>query len=114
MSTIYNLIIPYLILNSLLIMGLAGLGIGFYGKKRTRVDAWVECKNQKTNVKRHQIQKLLSSVDDVRALEDPKWKPSQVILVSGTDFDADALNFAKEFNVICYKKTDEKFEKVAL
>ena len=96
--------------SALLIVGIAGAVTGIYGRTRFRTDAWVECKNQKTNVKRHQIQKVISSVEDVRAVDNPKWKPDRVIMVSGTDFDADALNFAREFGVVCYVRAGEAYE----
>jgi hypothetical protein len=36
-----------------------------------------------------------------------------VILVSGSDFDADALNFAREHQFICYKRSGSSgFENV--
>ena len=95
------------------ILGVIGFFLGLYGKSKTKVHAWVECKNQKPNVKRHQIQKVISSVEDVRALEEAKWQPKQVIFVSGTDFDSDALHFAREYGVTCYRRKMEVFELVS-
>jgi hypothetical protein len=99
--------------NALWILGFVGLIGGLWGRSRTKVHAWVECKDQTANVKRHQIQKLISSVEDVRALEEPKWQPKRVFLVSGTDFDPDALNFAREYEVMCYRRTRDGFELVS-
>ena len=99
--------------NALGILGVVGALLGLCGKSKTKVHAWVECKNQKSNVKRHQVQKLISSVRDVRALEESKWQPKRVLLVSGTDFDADALNFAREYGVTCYRRKPEGFELVS-
>ena len=99
--------------DALVILCVVGLLLGLYGRSKTKVHAWVECKNQKSNVKRHQIQKLISSVEDVRALEEPKWQPKRVLFVSGTDFDADALNFAREYAVTCYRRKPEGFELVS-
>jgi len=96
--------------NALGILGLGGLILGLWGRSKTKVHTWVECKNQKSNVKRHQIQKLISSVEDVRALDEPKWRPKNVLLVAATDFDPDALNFAREYQVICYRRSDDGFE----
>jgi hypothetical protein len=96
--------------NALYILGGAGVIGGFWGKSKTKVHAWVECKNQKCNVKRHQIQKLMSSIEDVRALDEPKWCPKHVFLVPATDFDPDALNFARGYDVTCYRKTSDGFE----
>ena len=113
-ENIVSIFDPSFAKNALLVIGVAGFAIGLYGKKKSKIDVWVECKNQKTNVKRHQIQKLISSVQDVRDLEEHKWNPKEVIMVSGTDFDADALNFAKEYDVSCYRKTETGFEEVNL
>ena len=96
--------------NALGIIGVIGFFLGLYGKSKTMVHAWVECKNQKSNVKRHQIQKVISSVEDVRALEEEaKWQPKRVLFVSGADFDHDALNFAREYDVTCYRRKSEGF-----
>jgi len=112
-ARIVRTIVPDQAGNALWILGIFGLILGLLGRSKTKVHAWVECKNQKSNVKRHQIQKLISSVKDVRDLEEPKWQPKRVLFVSGTDFDADALNFAREYGVTCYRRKPEGFELVS-
>ena len=78
------------------------------------VHAWVECKNQLSTVKRQQMQKLISSAEDVKAHPDAKWKPDVLMYVSATGFDADALNFAMEYSIECYvpKENGRGFEQV--
>lgn len=96
----------------LLIFGIAGFLLGYMGKQRSTTHAWVECKDQRGNVKRAQVQKLAAAVQDVRDNREAKWKPDVVIVVSGTDFDADALNFAKEYRFVCYRRLENGFKRV--
>ena len=65
------------------------------------------------NVKRAQVQKLASSVQDVRNDPSAKWKPDLVVLVAGSDFDADALNFAREHEFVTYRRDGDEFKLVA-
>ena len=92
------------------------LGIYYVAKKwfEQTLHAWVECKNHAATVKRRDVQKLIQAVDDVRGLGDSaRWKPDFVYLVSGTDFDTDALNCAADADIICYRWVGEgKFEQV--
>lgn len=91
------------------VVGVAAAVIGYIARKKEIKYAWVECKDLSSNVKRAHIQKLIASVEDVRKYEDVKWKPDEVIVVSGKDFDADALNFADEHEFLCYKRTAHGF-----
>ena len=100
--------------SAVLVVGSAAVVIAYLGKRRATRFAWVECKDTISNVKRAQIQKLISSVKDVRDSEDAKWKPDVVIMVAGSDFDADALNFAREDNIVCYRRSGDFFEEVEL
>jgi len=100
--------------SAVFVIGVAAVVIAYLGKRRATRFAWVECKDTKSNVKRAQIQKLISSVQDVRDSEDAKWKPDVVIMVAGSDFDADALNFARETDIVCYRRSGDFFEEVEL
>ena len=54
------------------VLGVAAFALGMAGKKKSRDDTWVECKELKTTVKRAHVQKLAASVDDVRAFREAK------------------------------------------
>ncbi len=97
--------------SALAIFGVAGVTLGFLGKNRFITYAWVECKDQRGNVKRAQVQKLAATVQDVRDIRQAKWKPDIVMIVSGTDFDADAYNFAREHKFVCYRRSGTGFER---
>lgn len=103
---------PALVGHALLVVGGAATAVGFLGRKRAMTHAWVECKDTKTNVKRAQIQKLAAAVQDVRENEKAKWRPDVVILVAGSNFDADALNFAGEHGFLTYRRDGTGFEEV--
>jgi hypothetical protein len=106
--------VPQLSGAALLILSIGSIVIGIRGKERAITYAWVECKDTRTNVKRAQVQKLAASVEDVEDNGDAKWKPDVVMLVSGSDFDADALNFCREHDFVCYRRSNKGFEIVEL
>ena len=106
-------VVPSLAPYALFLIGAIATVLGFQGKHRAVTHAWVECKDTKTNVKRAQVQKLASSVKDVRDDPSAKWKPDLVVLVAGSDFDADALNFARQHDFVTYRRDGEEFKLVA-
>lgn len=89
-----------------------GLWAGKYYYDQKEIHVWAECKNQAGNVKRAQMQKLISSLEDVQANDNAKWKPNKVMFVSGSDFDSDALNFAQEKEITCYRRVPGGFIEV--
>lgn len=111
-NQIIGSIVPDLVGFSLLVAGVAGFIIAYKAKARTTTHAWVECKDTKASVKRAVIQKLAKSVEDVRNSTDAKWYPDQVIVVSSSRFDHDALALADEEGITCYEKTEDGFEEV--
>jgi len=111
-NQIVGSIVPDLVGFSLLIAGAIGFIIAYKARNRTTTHAWVECKDTKATVKRAVIQKLAKSVEDVRNSGDAKWYPDEVIVVSGSRFDHDALALAEEEGITCYEKTEDGFEEV--
>ena len=101
---------PELAGSALLIFGIGGLLIGYYGKNRKGEHIWVECKDLKTNVKRTYVMKLVNSAEDVINNESADWQPTHFIMVSGSGFDQDAIGFAKEHEVDCYIRKGKSFE----
>jgi len=97
---------------AILIVAALALVLSYVGKRRSIIYAWVECKDTKSNIKRAQVQKLISSAEDVRQNKDAKWKPTVLMMVSGSDFDADALNFADEYGIECFRRSGKGFEEV--
>lgn len=106
-------LVPSLASYALFIVGGVATILGFQGRNRAVTHAWVECKDTKTKVKRDQVQKLASSVDDVRADSGGKWKPDLVVFVAGSGFDPDALNFAREHGFVTYERDGQEFRLVA-
>lgn len=99
---------PYTIL---IFMGLA-FAIGLIGKRRSTVNAWVECKDRKTRVKRADVQKLVMSVKDVRDLKQSDWFPDRIVMVSTAGFDVDALSVARDHGVVCYAPSSDGYAEV--
>jgi len=87
---------------SLLIVGAVAWIVAYVGKWATATHVWVECKNRRGRVKRDDINKLHIAVEDAKEFEEAKWRPDEVWLVSTTEFDQDALNFADEHGIRCY------------
>ena len=84
----------------------------YFGNKKKEKHYWIECKNLKSKVNRAHVQKLHSSVDDVRNNEQAPWYPDKVFLVSGNGFDKDALAHADEFEIKCFERHGKKFIRV--
>lgn len=95
------------------IFGVFAFAASFIGKVRTEKRAWAECKSLKSGFKRDHVQKVAGVVKDVRALNGSRYKPHSIYCVSGTYFDQDALNFARENGFTCYQKKGDSFEVVA-
>ena len=91
---------------------MTGFILGIYGKRNRTEHTWVECKEHKTKVMRLDIVKLKEAAADVNKLESPKWTPDIIIMVSKTGFDADAINFAREFDIDLYQREGNTFEYV--
>lgn len=104
---------PSLAPYALFILGAVATVLGFQGRNRAITHAWVECKDTMAKVKREQVQKLASSVDDVCADSGAKWKPDVVVFVSSSGYDPDALNFAREHGFETYERDGESFRRVA-
>jgi hypothetical protein len=100
---------PALAGSAVFIIGIIAFIVAYLGKRKATTRAWVECKDTKSKVKRAQVQKLISSVQDVKENEAGAWKPDVVIMVSRCGFDADALNFANK-EILCYEATEDGFE----
>ena len=56
--------------------------------------------------------KLKEAVADVNKVEDPKWKVEKTMLVSKSGFDADTINFAREYEIELYQRKGDSFELV--
>lgn len=97
---------------TLLLLGLGGILVGRYARRRRMLHAWVECKAHKTTVRREQVQKLLASIDDVRQHKGAAWTPDRILFVSSTGFDPDALNFARAYGITCYRREGKGFVRV--
>jgi hypothetical protein len=84
------------------VLATAAAIVGAYAKRRTRRHVWVECKDLKRTVKRTDVIKLAKAAEDVRAFDGAEWKPNEVWIASTSNFDADALNFARESGIRCF------------
>lgn len=76
-------------------------------------DVWIECKAVKVN--RTHVMKLKGSVDDVKKACDEEieeWYPDEILIVSSSGFDIDALGLAKSYGFECWKANPKGFERV--
>ncbi|TAL69045.1 MAG: hypothetical protein EPN82_08115 [Bacteroidetes bacterium] len=83
--------------------------VSYYFKTKSVKHVWVECKDHLGNVKRKDIEKLISESGDAQDSIDVKWKPDELILVSGSGFDDDVYNFADEYDIMLYKRKGKSF-----
>jgi len=96
----------------LALLGAIGIVVGSMGKTRHTRHVWVECKDRKTSIKRTDINKLASSVEDVRGKENPDWAPDDVWFASTSRYDQDALAFAGEHGIRCFLLEGDRFVEV--
>ncbi len=98
------------------LVGVLSFFVLAFGISRRKRYCWIECKNQKTPVKRWQVQKLHASVIDVRKYggrDEARWTPREVTFVSRSGFDADALALATEYDIDCYERSGDGFVRVS-
>jgi hypothetical protein len=105
-------VLPVATGSGLIVLGLAAFVVGLLGKRKTTTHTWVECKNRKTSVKRADLEKLQGAVRDVRDNPRAEWKPQQVLMVSGSAFDIDALAIARAHGIECYQRTEQGFSRI--
>ena len=78
-----------------------------------RKDIWIECKNRKSSIKRVDVFKLLSAAKDIEgACKDGRedFYFDRLAIVSTSDFDLDALSYAEDNDVACFRYTNNKYE----
>ena len=91
------------------LLGVGCFALSFYVKGQKEQHVWVECKNLKGNVNRDQINKVVMTVSIARQSQTVAWKPDLVLFFSATDYDKDALYFARRIGIACYRKVGGKF-----
>ena len=77
---------------------------GVTGDRNSQKRVWVECKNRRASIKRADIAKLLSSVEDVKARVGSKRAGAidEVWYATTAGYDFDAVNLAREKCVDLY------------
>lgn len=71
--------------------------------RKTTHHVWIECKSGIATIKRDDVNKLHAAVEDVRAFDNAPWRPTEVWLVSQSEFDQDALVFAAARKITCFR-----------
>lgn len=97
---------------SLLLIGVIGFVLGMVGKKRTGHHAWVECKNLKGKVSRDHVMKLAHAIELLEAYKSADWSPRYAMIFSATDFERDALHFARQHSIRCFRRTESGFKEL--
>lgn len=95
-----------------LLASIVCLVLSFLLREQREQHLWVECKNLKGNVNRDQINKVVMTVNLARQSQNVPWKPDVVLFFSATDYDRDALYFAKRNHITCYRKVKSGFKQV--
>lgn len=91
--------------NRLVVLGTAALLGAYIGKTRTQRHAWVECRELASPVNQREVRKLIAAVADVCGNSTAKWKPDDVILVSGmAGFDIEAVTLATSEGIDCFRR----------
>lgn len=85
------------------------------GILRRQTNTWIECKNLKSNVKRDHVIKLQGKADDVNAAYQTGKEEKRfdyLTIYSKSDFDQDAVGYAKMKDILLVKVTNKGFEMV--
>lgn len=91
------------------ILGLKKELVGKHTRKRW---TWVECKNYQSNVGIKLLRDFNRDVEYYKKTKNPDYKITDVYFVASSGFTTQALNFAKENNIYCYKKDRNDFDLV--
>jgi hypothetical protein len=100
--------------NRLVVLGAAALLTAHIGKTRTQRHVWVEGLDLARPINQREVRKLIAAIADVRAKPTAKWKPDDVILVSGTaGFESEAVTLATSHGIECFRRSGPaEFERV--
>jgi hypothetical protein len=78
-------------------------------------DYWIECKNKSATIKTTDVMTLIAKAKDVEKAYDEnreKFYFSNLVIVSVSKFDSDALAYAKEHDVKCVQYENSKFKEL--
>jgi len=81
-------------------------------RKNKRVDAWIECKNLKTSVKRMHVNSLIRKAQDLREGWEEgfeEWYADILMIFSTSGFDIDAIRIANEHDIYLVN-VDRKYD----
>jgi hypothetical protein len=83
------------------VIGLVGFTIVTIAFAVEQNHIWIECKSGEGTVRRDVVWKLSTQVTDVRE-ERAAWIPKEAWLVARSQFDVDALRFARDHGIRCF------------
>lgn len=110
-TLVHPSVAPY----AVVLLGLGCTLLAHHAKGQVKRHVWVECKDRKTTIKRNDIAVLNTAVTNVRDDEsNAPWKPDEVWLASTSEFDQDAVAFARELRIRClHVSSDGSIKEVA-
>ncbi|UCD14051.1 MAG: hypothetical protein JSW60_01145 [Thermoplasmatales archaeon] len=77
---------------------------------------WIECKNRKSSIKRtdmHQFKEKAEDIKDAYESDIEDFCFDELVYVSTSKFDGDALGYARKHDIQCFQYSDRKFIEVA-
>lgn len=95
-----------------LLFGISGFVYGIIGKKKSRQYTWVECKDRTKTTDIRMVRDFYNSVQDFNNSKDKKYSISKMIFVSASGFVDNALQFASDKRIECYRLIDNSFQKI--
>jgi len=76
---------------------------------------WIECKNRKSSIKRNDMHHFRGKAEDIKDAFESDVEDfcfDELVYVSTSKFDGDALGYAKEYEIQCFQYIDGKFKEV--
>ncbi len=98
---------------AILVLGTLGLWVGISNFKQMECHVWVKCIDQHEPISKEQMLKFIISAEDYKRNLVASWYPDKLMMVSDSGYNWDALELAREREIVCFRRISKNFLKVS-
>jgi hypothetical protein len=98
---------------AILVLGTLGLWVGISNYKQMECHVWVKCIDQHEPVTKEQMLKFIIAAEDYKRNLVAEWYPDKLLLVTDSGYNWDALELARDREVVCFRRISKNFLKVS-